>query len=206
MAARQTQDGTRQEKPIRPKPWPQSAGQSKGGDEAETKLNAAREINEEQSEIGLKARERTILKLRRVIEQAHKKVGMEAKLGTVKDIDHEQPRRDKTVSKQKDTMKQGGTPASIAVLSAHASSGTCEKNAASKCILSEVKTGIEGRVKNWNDVVLTPVSENPRQWGFSDLDLPTPRQGQDDEEPNVILQCPSLTAGTIYKDPHCNHH
>ncbi|KAI5983568.1 hypothetical protein EDC04DRAFT_2616118 [Pisolithus marmoratus] len=113
------------------------------------------------------------------------------------DIDHEQPRRDKTVSKQKDAMKQGGMPASTAVLSAHVNSGTCEKNAASNI---EAKTGIEGRVKNWNDVVLTPVSENPRQWGFSDLDPPTPRQDQDDKEPNVALQHPSLTARTIYKD------
>ncbi|KAI6016034.1 hypothetical protein BKA83DRAFT_4129082 [Pisolithus microcarpus] len=55
----------------------ETAGQSKGGVEVETKLNAVKEI-------GLKARERTILKLRRVMEQVHKQVGMEAELGTVK--------------------------------------------------------------------------------------------------------------------------
>ncbi|KAI6158857.1 hypothetical protein EDD17DRAFT_1511796 [Pisolithus thermaeus] len=196
MATRQMQDGTRQEKPIRPKLQPWSASQSTGGVETETKLNTVKEIDEEWSEISLKARERTILKLRRAIEQAHKQVGTEAELGTVKDINHKQPRGDKTVSKQKGVMKQGGMPTSTAMLSAHMNSGTCEKNAAS----NEVKTGIEGQVKNWNDVVLTPVSENPRQWGFSDLDLPTPRQGQDDEEPNAISQCPSLTARTTYKN------
>ncbi|KAI5992874.1 hypothetical protein EDC04DRAFT_2613483 [Pisolithus marmoratus] len=124
MAARQMQ-----EKPIRPKPQPWSAGQSKGGVEVETKLNAARVRDQS------KSKRKDILKLRRVIEQARKKVGTEAKLGTAKDIDHKQPRRDKTVSKQKDAMKQGGTPASTAVLSAHMNSGTCGKNAASKCIL-----------------------------------------------------------------------
>ncbi|KAI6100050.1 hypothetical protein EDD16DRAFT_1526645 [Pisolithus croceorrhizus] len=135
MATRQMQDGTRQEKPIRPKLQPWSAGQSMGGVEEETKLNAAKEIDEEQSEIGLKARERTILKLRRAIEQVCKQVSMEAELGTAKDINHKQPRGDKTVSKQKGMMKQGGVPMSTAVLSAHMNSGMCEKNAASKCVL-----------------------------------------------------------------------
>ncbi|KAI6025195.1 hypothetical protein PISMIDRAFT_17513 [Pisolithus microcarpus 441] len=84
MAARQAQDGTRSEKAVRPKPHPQSADQSKGDVEAETKLGTAKEINNKHSDIGPKAREKTILKLRNAIEKAHKQVRAETELGTAK--------------------------------------------------------------------------------------------------------------------------
>ncbi|KAI6019506.1 hypothetical protein BKA83DRAFT_19251 [Pisolithus microcarpus] len=204
MAARQAQDGTRSEKAVRPKPRPQSADQSKGDVEAETKLGTAKEINNEHSDIGPKAREKTILKLRSAIEQARKQVGAETESGTAKSIEHEQPvtgrrplRREKTMLSLRGATEESCKMHSTATPSAH--SQAMGKNAINT---HDEKSGIEGRVKNWNEIVLsataakTPLSETPkRQWGLSDLDPPTPSEGQDYEEREARSQSTSPIAG-----------
>ncbi|KAI6000011.1 hypothetical protein EDD15DRAFT_2362565 [Pisolithus albus] len=89
------------------------------------------------------------------------------------------------------------------------------------------KSTIEGQVKNWNEVVLsataskwqspyaslpsnytypccgTPISETPRrQWGFSDLDPPTPNENQHHEVHTspIAVDDAAVIVGNEYSD------
>ncbi|KAI6013438.1 hypothetical protein BKA83DRAFT_4130488 [Pisolithus microcarpus] len=110
----------------------------------------------------------------------------ETKLDTVREIDqelseidtgHEQveigskPRGDKIMLKLRGVMEKASKLQGTATLSGHVQA-MCENKVVND---HNEKGGIEGQVKNWNEVVLTPQSKTPKRWwGFSDLDPPTP--------------------------------
>ncbi|KIK20960.1 hypothetical protein PISMIDRAFT_12593 [Pisolithus microcarpus 441] len=169
------------EKPVRPKPRPQSTDQRKGDLEVETKSDTAREIDQELSEIGPKARKKTILKLRSAIEQARDRIGAETEPGAAMDTGHEQaeigskPRGDKIMLKLRGAMEKVSKSQGTAALSGHVQA-TCENK-----VVNE-----------------TPQSETPkRRWGFSELDPPTP-----DEERMVNLQMASDRTVVIVDDEY----
>ncbi|KAI5989967.1 hypothetical protein EDD15DRAFT_2198317 [Pisolithus albus] len=199
MAVKQTQESTRSEKPVRPKPRPQSTDQKKTV-EVGTGLGATKETDQEKEEFGPKAREKTILKLRSAIGQARKQVsGVETEIW---------PRREETMVTPGGVIRQVRKPHSTAALSAHVKT-TCEKSTTNA---DNDKSTIEGQVKNWNEVLLsataskrqspyaslpsnytyprcgTPISETPRrQWGFSDLDPPTPSENWHHEDDAAVI-------------------
>ncbi|KAI5981798.1 hypothetical protein EDC04DRAFT_2617152 [Pisolithus marmoratus] len=170
MAARQAQDGTRPVKFVRPKPCQQSGGQHKG--DMETKLGTAKEMDQEQLEIGLKAREKTILKLRSAIEQACK--GVEAESSTENELGQEQL---KMVPKPLQREK-----AILNLRKPHIIS-TCEGN------INDERSGIEGHVKNWNELVLSQ-SKSPMPITFvSTIDADKPHRPTREIRPKHLVMC-----------------
>ncbi|KAI5980693.1 hypothetical protein EDD15DRAFT_2205352, partial [Pisolithus albus] len=224
MAVKQTQESTRSEKPVRP-----NHDHSKKTVEVGTGLGATKETDQEKEEFGPKAREKTILKLRSAIGQACKQVsGMETEWGRVAVNESGQGqlwmgpkplRREETMVTPGGVIRQVCKPHSTAALSAHMKT-TCEKSTANT---DNDKSTIEGRVKNWNKVVLsataskqqspyaslpsnytyphcgTPISETPRrQWGFSDLDPPTPSENWHHE----VCTSPIAVEADVFNTQH----
>ncbi|KAI6019110.1 hypothetical protein EDC04DRAFT_2607628 [Pisolithus marmoratus] len=150
MAASQIQGSL--EKPIRPKPQPQSAADQRNSD-----LEA---------DIGPKERDKTVLKLRSAINQAHKRAEAETQSSITKDTNHEQaevaskPREDKIMSKLRGVIEKASKPLGNTASSGH------------------VQAMCGNKVAN-----MTPLSDMPRrQWGLSEIDPLTPDEDQDYKE------------------------
>ncbi|KAI6025147.1 hypothetical protein PISMIDRAFT_7218 [Pisolithus microcarpus 441] len=105
------------------------------------------EIDQELSEIGPKARKKTILKLRSAIEQAHDRIGAETEPGAAMDTGHEQaeigskPRGDKIMLKLRGAMEKASKSQGTATLSGHVQA-TCENKVVNECVLLLIPSNV----------------------------------------------------------------